>query len=474
MTTQLVRDRLTMNYAVDVEFPDETAPPAPVAASATRRAGHDVSAQLRQLKGTHEGGQFTRTLDGRVIDAVQKWLGGDHEPLNGFGTVQLRKVIERRGLPKPAARTSAVAMRRTLLDDVRRGGPDLPSAPPSLIAGRDALLQTPAVAPHAFSHSAPTDTLPLTPAQRKALNEYANDAQRINARVRAGNIAGRDATTVRQLDKVMGQSKLQSDVELWRGLSSGRGTFGDRLDGDLTGFEWPEDAYVSTSANRQVAAEFGGAIEADQPAVVMRLVAPEGTGAVTLSDWGSGHAIGGQAEVLLQRGLHMRVIADHGTSPEPGVPAGVRTLDVEIVPKDTNVGPGELLAGLDPNLTPAQKRARLRSAGVSKADIDTLVPLPPRKKASKKVQAAAGHDVTPGHDELHHYWTRDPRGLKKWVGSPHPWTTLYHHLLKYMNEGMAKRAASAWFLEVFHFASGSDLNRVTHGKPPRGHLVGPG
>jgi hypothetical protein len=90
------------------------------------------------------------------------------------------------------------------------------------------------------------------------------------------------------------------------------------------------------------------------------------------------------------------------------------------------------------------------------------------------IQAAAGHDITPGHDQLHHYWTRDPRGLKQWVGSSHPWTTLYHHLLKHMNEAMAKRAASKWFLEVFHFASGSDLNRVTHGRSPRGKVVGPG
>lgn len=89
------------------------------------------------------------------------------------------------------------------------------------------------------------------------------------------------------------------------------------------------------------------------------------------------------------------------------------------------------------------------------------------------VAAAAGHDVTPGHDELHHYWTRGP-GLAKWAESPHPWTTLRDHLLKYMSEGEATRAASRWYIEVFHFASGSDLARVTHGKPPRGHVVGPG
>ena len=92
----------------------------------------------------------------------------------------------------------------------------------------------------------------------------------------------------------------------------------------------------------------------------------------------------------------------------------------------------------------------------------------------EQITAAAGHDVTPGHDELHHYWTRG-EGLAKWAESPTPWTTLYHHLLKYAKTpGEAKRWASRWFIEVFHFAAGSDLNRVTHGKPPRGHRVGPG
>lgn len=89
------------------------------------------------------------------------------------------------------------------------------------------------------------------------------------------------------------------------------------------------------------------------------------------------------------------------------------------------------------------------------------------------VRAAAGHDTTLGHDELHHYWTLGP-GLALWADSPTPWRTLRDHLLKYMPEGEATRAASAWFLEVMHFASGSDLNRVTHGHPPRGKVVGPG
>ncbi len=85
--------------------------------------------------------------------------------------------------------------------------------------------------------------------------------------------------------------------------------------------------------------------------------------------------------------------------------------------------------------------------------------------------------VTPvgveGAARLHAYWTKG-EGLAKWASSPHPWTSLYHHLAKFMPPDKAKRTAAEWFHDVFHFWPGADLNRVTHGKPPRGDKVGPG
>jgi hypothetical protein len=85
------------------------------------------------------------------------------------------------------------------------------------------------------------------------------------------------------------------------------------------------------------------------------------------------------------------------------------------------------------------------------------------------VRAAAGYDVTPGHDELHHWWVYG-EGRARW----HTWTELYTQLLEHVPPEKAKLFASKWFLERFHYASGSDLNRVKHGKPPRGNRVGPG
>lgn len=84
-------------------------------------------------------------------------------------------------------------------------------------------------------------------------------------------------------------------------------------------------------------------------------------------------------------------------------------------------------------------------------------------------------DLHPGDNgnQLKHYWTTG-EGLAKWAASPHPWTSLYHHLVKHMPPEKAKRVASEWFHEHFGFWPGSDTNRVMHGKPPRGERVGPG
>jgi hypothetical protein len=90
---------------------------------------------------------------------------------------------------------------------------------------------------------------------------------------------------------------------------------------------------------------------------------------------------------------------------------------------------------------------------------------------------AAGRDVTPGRDELHHYWTRG-EGLAKWASSPTPWRTLLAQLVEHVKPPkpltVLKKWTSRWFIEVFGYAAGSDKNRVAHGRPPRGNRVGPG
>lgn len=82
---------------------------------------------------------------------------------------------------------------------------------------------------------------------------------------------------------------------------------------------------------------------------------------------------------------------------------------------------------------------------------------------------ALGHDTHPGGEQLKHYWLYG-EGAGKWS----TWTELEHHLVKHMNPEMAKRVAAQWFHDRYGFWPGADKNRVVHGKPPRGHVVGPG
>lgn len=67
--------------------------------------------------------------------------------------------------------------------------------------------------------------------------------------------------------------------------------------------------------------------------------------------------------------------------------------------------------------------------------------------------AAAGGNAD--HNALKRYWTKDPRGLAKWIKSPHPWRALYRHLKKFMNDDMAKRVTSQWYHDVLHKWPGS-------------------
>ncbi len=127
---------------------------------------------------------------------------------------------------------------------------------------------------------------------------------------------------VGHIDAAMESSRLPADVELWRGTRHPRRMFGDALDGDLTGATWTEDAYLSTTTDPEIAGGFAGAGQSE-PGVAMRITAPAGTGAVELS--GPYY----EAELLLERGLELRVTADHGVDE-----SGTRVLDVEVVPAD--------------------------------------------------------------------------------------------------------------------------------------------
>lgn len=119
------------------------------------------------------------------------------------------------------------------------------------------------------------------------------------------------------IDDVMDASALTGDIRVLRGTQTGRGVFGTRLDGDLTGFEWTEDSYVSTTAGDDVE-------DFTRSGLSMEIAVPAGVKAVNLSGFTTGGGAQDEAEILLDRGLRMRVVGDTG----PGNP---RHLKVEVI-----------------------------------------------------------------------------------------------------------------------------------------------
>lgn len=123
---------------------------------------------------------------------------------------------------------------------------------------------------------------------------------------------------VQLLDDVVKRSRLDGDVVVARGTETGRGVFGPALDGDLTGFEWDELGYVSTTANPKIADYF------TSQGLIMDIRVPKGTGVVSLSGMKRADGEEEEAELMLERGLRMRVVSDSG----PGYP---RKLEVEVI-----------------------------------------------------------------------------------------------------------------------------------------------
>lgn len=156
------------------------------------------------------------------------------------------------------------------------------------------------------------------------------DFRPINRTLRGANIDFYDedpeegmrriAEQVRLLDDIMNHSRLTDDVVVVRGTATGRGVFGEALNGDLVGHEWTEDSYTSTTANPDIAADF------TISGLTMNIRVPKGTGALVLSGMTIDDGFDDEAEILLERGVRMRVVSDTG----PGMP---RQLEVEVLPR---------------------------------------------------------------------------------------------------------------------------------------------
>lgn len=145
----------------------------------------------------------------------------------------------------------------------------------------------------------------------------------INAVLRDGKVRGSRPVAeadIKKVDTVMSHSPLARDVVVFRGIQDGRTVFGDAWQGDMTGVRFREPAYSSTTADPRIVDDF---IDDRDPAPVeLRIRVPAGTHAINLSGYGDEHI--DEAELLLDRGLSFRVVADTTAR-------GRRHLDVEVI-----------------------------------------------------------------------------------------------------------------------------------------------
>jgi hypothetical protein len=131
---------------------------------------------------------------------------------------------------------------------------------------------------------------------------------------------GEEGKIADQMDSAMARSQTEVDTVVFRGMHGLDGypaMFGERMASDMTGLEWREDAVTSTSVRQSSANEFAAG------GLLMRISVPKGTGALKMQsgEWD------GEGEVVLERGLRMRVTQDHGIDPD----WTHRVLDVEVV-----------------------------------------------------------------------------------------------------------------------------------------------
>lgn len=157
-----------------------------------------------------------------------------------------------------------------------------------------------------------------------------NDYNDINGLLRSGGSYETDQPEpivqdwIGTIDQAMADSPLDQDVRVQRGLADATGIFGNAAlldDEDLTGFEWVETAFVSTTSEPDVLDMFG-----TPGGMVMNIHVPAGVSAIKMSEAPRGQRFD-EAELLLNRGLKMRVVADQGLDR-----MGRRIIDVEVVP----------------------------------------------------------------------------------------------------------------------------------------------
>ncbi len=275
------------------------------------RAAWDPAKHVRNPKGPG-GGRFRSNVD-KLKDAIvaHKAGSGEGHPFDGYNREQLRRVAKARGIELGRGEDRD-SIAKKLLDHLDE---KTSQSKPAAHGKAKVLAEAIHAAPYLRESGGPPRNGVDTKNVDSALNYYKGAGYLgINEDLRKGIKNGREQEDIDAIDAGMGP--LAHDVEVYRGIRDPAKVFGGAWnDHDVTGLEWRDDAYVSTSGDgRSSNAAFSGANGA-----VMRIVASKGTKAVGVTDYA-------EMELLLDRGLKYRVVKDNG------VVDGRRRLDVEVIP----------------------------------------------------------------------------------------------------------------------------------------------
>jgi len=147
-----------------------------------------------------------------------------------------------------------------------------------------------------------------TAAEVSAIDSYGSASITMNSGLRTGaTLSQADRDTMAGMDSVMATASLRADVVVHRRADLAH-VFGAHADGDLTGIEWRDDGFVSTS----VADRHGTAR--------LRILVPKGT-----KGFSEDYTLDPD-EIVLDRGLTFRVVSDQ-------TGATGRRVDVEVIPQ---------------------------------------------------------------------------------------------------------------------------------------------
>lgn len=176
-----------------------------------------------------------------------------------------------------------------------------------------------------------------------ALRESGGDPAQFPEHMKALGYSPKRARNVTAgVDAAMAASPLSDDVVVERGVVDPSKIFGSGWeDADLTGRDWSDQGYVSTTAGSALA-KFSG----NGAGIQMRILVPAGTHAIGIEAATAG--LSGEQELLLDRGLSFRVVHDHG------MVDGRRKIDIEVVPTPkTKANTPEIALDVPADVTPS-------------------------------------------------------------------------------------------------------------------------